>query len=81
MYEVQTLKYRYFDYLHEMTRVKDLRFNDDDLEILIKESQAEAFPLYDVRSRYWAIVPQYFVLGAFVVSLCGWMYITTCRSK
>jgi hypothetical protein len=48
LYEVQRLKYRYFDYLHEMTGLRDLRFSDDELSILVKESQVEEFPFCDV---------------------------------
>jgi hypothetical protein len=78
LYEVQTLKYRYFDYLHTMTGLKDLRFSDVALQVLAKKSQTdEEFPFYDVRSRLWAIFPQYLVLGTFVVCLCGWMYLAT----
>jgi hypothetical protein len=78
LYEVQTLKYRYFDCLHAMTGLKDLRFSDAFFQIQAKNSLAdEEFPFYDVRSRLWAIFPQYLVLGTFVICLCGWMYFAT----
>lgn len=79
MDEVQRLKYKYFDCLHKMFDLKDLRLGDDKLPIVAKDakSQVEAFRFYDVRSRYWAIFPQYLILGTFVVCLCGWMYYTT----